>query len=100
MNAPAMIPSGYRRCGFVYCIRNDAAGAVKIGFSKNPMRRIKQLQTASPSRLRLVGMLESAQAFETALHEEYAHRRISGEWFDDSDTQISTIMALIYGDHE
>jgi len=99
MNLLANIPSGYRRVGFVYCIRNDDARAVKIGFSKNPVRRIQQLQTASPSQLRLVAMLESAQAFETALHEQYAYRRLSGEWFDDADSEISTIMSLAYGGH-
>ena len=97
MNAPAMIPSGYRRCGFVYCIRNDDSEAVKIGFSQNPMRRIKQLQTASPSRLRLIGVVEIAQAFETSLHEQYASRRLSGEWFDDADSEISTVMSMLYG---
>jgi hypothetical protein len=82
------------RIGWIYVIRNDSANAVKIGFSTSPLRRLAQLQTASPSPLWIVAMIYSSQAFETLLHNSFGDRRMSGEWFDDSDGHVSEIVKL------
>lgn len=103
MNAPSIIPTetlpavpaAYRKRGFVYAIRDDAAQAVKIGFTGNPMRRLKQLQTASATPLRMLCIFENVQALEASLHQSFASRRMCGEWFDDADKSISKIFGLI-----
>lgn len=90
-----VIPAGYRRRGFVYAIRDDAAQAVKIGFTRNPERRLRQLQTANATPLRTLCVFENVQAFEASLHQSFASRRMSGEWFNDADKSLSEIFGLI-----
>lgn len=65
-----------------YAIRCTATGRVKIGKSKNPHSRLRELQTGASAPLELVGILACA--------EEDAHRRLEewrlhGEWFEPSD---------------
>lgn len=91
MNAIAPIPSD--SVGYVYCIRNDDAGAVKIGFSKSPHRRLAELQTASPSALRLISVIPAFFEYESVMHEMMQDRRLHGEWFKDTDHYASTLMA-------
>lgn len=104
MNAPSVVvPTSLPRCltsgslrrGWVYCIRDDASEAVKIGFSNNPARRFKQIQTANPNRLRFVAAMEAVEAFEQFLHWSHRARRMSGEWFDDRDAGVSSVFAAM-----
>lgn len=58
----------------------------KIGYSKRPDKRVKQLQTGHPKKLGLFGALEfdtekEARAQEKMLHVSYGHHRTKGEWF-------------------
>ena len=66
---------------------------IKIGYSNDPLKRLKALQTASPSPLRLLGSVickEQAEArkLERSLHFLVGkkYQKLSGEWF------------MIYGD--
>lgn len=90
MNAAATRPP---RMGWTYCIRDDASQAVKIGFSRDPERRLRQLQTANPNRLRLVSAMFSTDEFERMMHRSFAVHAKGGEWFDDSEGQVSALMA-------
>lgn len=97
MNAPAIIPSEtlpvlIDRVGYVYAIRDDASSAVKIGFSASPLRRLGQLQTGSSSVLRLLCVIPAFQAYEVSMHETFASRRLTGEWFDDADGLVARTM--------
>lgn len=70
---------------FVYFIENQA-GHVKIGWSKDPVKRLKTLQTGSSDLLTLVyvaGFIDEAEAryYEGVLHRSLAARRVYGEWF-------------------
>jgi hypothetical protein len=69
----------------LYLIQSNE-GKYKIGISKNPSKRIEQLQTGSPDVLKLIHTYESPNAFkiETALHNKYQYLREHGEWFDMS----------------
>ena len=71
---------------YVYAIRNTVTGNVKLGISRDPEARLKQLQTGNDCRLELVAMRPAAARFadEKALHNANAHARLSGEWFDGS----------------
>lgn len=91
---PACLTRGSTRFGWIYCIRDDRAGVVKIGFSVNPDRRLKQLQTANASTLRLIAAIYSTADFEALLHWSNKSRRLHGEWFDDADGSISSVLAL------
>ena len=72
---------------FLYCIGNDN-GTVKFGFSKDPERRVRSLQTGCADLLVLLESIsvpeESAREYERLLHREFAHRRFRGEWFSIS----------------
>lgn len=66
----------------------------KIGFSKDPMKRVKQLQTGHPHKIGLEGWFnfkteKEAREFEKALHEHFKEKRMGGEWFRfDHDVQF------------
>jgi predicted GIY-YIG superfamily endonuclease len=68
---------------FVYAIREEDTGNIKLGISRNPEARLKQLQTGNSSKLTLVGYREAKNKFkdEKALHQRNEALRIHGEWF-------------------
>lgn len=68
---------------YLYCISNDS-GLCKFGFSGEPTRRLKSLQTGSSSRLELVHSVlveGDVREMERLLHREFGHKRVRGEWF-------------------
>jgi len=67
----------------VYLIRNNNS-QYKIGISKSPTKRTQQNQTGNPDELKIINTYESENAskIESALHNIYAHKRTSGEWFN------------------
>lgn len=71
---------------YVYLIQNLETSRYKIGISKNPSKRIKQLQTGSGEELKLIHTYESdnARKIETALHNRYSPQNTYGEWFEIS----------------
>lgn len=73
----------------LYLIQSDVTGALKIGVSKNPTKRLKQLQTGSPYTLKLVGVFPQQGNWEKILHDSLKaykrtdyHKTVKGEWFD------------------
>lgn len=69
---------------YVYLIQSLENSYYKIGISKNPQRRIKQLQTGNSSKLKLIEIYPShhANVIEKTLQRRYSHLRKEGEWFD------------------
>lgn len=65
----------------IYFLVNERAGAVKIGFSENVDRRVRELQAASPDRLTLLGAVPGDLADEASLHGLFAASRVRREWF-------------------
>ena len=74
----------------VYFIQSDD-GRVKIGFARQPSQRLKELQTGSPRRLRLVGLALGGPATERHLHRLFSDFRIAGEWFHPHELVIEAI---------
>jgi predicted GIY-YIG superfamily endonuclease len=68
----------------VYLLQSKENGLYKIGTSKDPNRRVKQLQTGSGETLYLLHEYESKYAtiIEKAFHSTYSYTRKEGEWFD------------------
>jgi hypothetical protein len=82
-----------RLLGFIYLIgqadqEDDATiASVKVGFSKDPWRRLKQLETGSPRRLYIIGrMADQPSERERDLHRILHPHRINREWFRWSPT--------------
>ena len=67
----------------IYLIRGND-GRYKIGISKHPNKRIKELQTGNSDKLVIIDSYESPNAhkIESALHRFYSYYRKEGEWFD------------------
>lgn len=70
--------------GYVYLIKSEASGYCKIGVSKNPNKRIKQLQTGNSDKIYLVDKYKSEiyKKIENVFHTTYSHLKVNGEWFD------------------
>ena len=68
----------------LYIIQSSNNGCFKIGRSKHPEKRLKQLQTGSPFRLELILVLENQGSQEKNLHKRFPKSEITckGEWFD------------------
>lgn len=77
----------------VYFIRSET-GAIKIGFSRNPSRRIRAMKTTSPDRLTEMVIVPGSIGAETWLHEKFARHRLHGEWFNP-DAEILEFVSLI-----
>ncbi|MBU2729713.1 antA/AntB antirepressor family protein [Acidithiobacillus caldus] len=70
---------------YVYAIKNPDTGNIKIGISKDPEARLKQLRVGNDADLRLV-LVEKIEAPDRFQDERFAHLknqylRIRGEWF-------------------
>lgn len=63
-----------------YFIRSTSTGRVKIGRSKNPEARLRDLSTAAADELVLLGVLEGDRELE--MHAQFSDARVRGEWFD------------------
>jgi hypothetical protein len=67
--------------GFIYFIQGQCGGAIKIGYSKKPELRLKELQTGYPDTLRILLMVPGNETDEAAFHTMFADFRLKGEWF-------------------
>ena len=70
---------------FVYFI--SSGEAIKIGVSNNVPERLKTLQTANGSQLKILHVIpfhtrKEALKKEVELHEKYKFCALNGEWFD------------------
>lgn len=66
---------------YVYLIENSATKSLKIGYSNNPTKRFKALQTGSSTPLKLLATIKGDRHKETELHHQFKHLRLGGEWF-------------------
>lgn len=67
---------------------------VKIGWSRDPQKRLKQLQTGNPSILKLIKVYDVLRVKERYLHKNLMlyKTRHNGEWFDISAALIVDIL--------
>lgn len=79
MLSPLEELAGYNY-GFVYLLEVDEESC-KIGFSENPMRRIKELRFSYGEQLRLRACFVGEQQREREVHQRFAHLRIENERF-------------------
>ena len=54
---------------YVYFIGEEDEGAIKIGFGKDPIARLRSMQTGNPRRLKVEGLLVGTMHLEKLLHE-------------------------------
>lgn len=76
-------------------------GPIKAGISSDPLRRIAQLQTGSPQRLYLLGVIGQPggpqtindEQYERELHGMWRAYRLHGEWFKATAPVLNVIHA-------
>jgi hypothetical protein len=69
-------------------------GPVKIGYAKDPKRRLVDLQNGSPVRLSILAQTSGGLTRETAYHYQFAKFRLHGEWFErcpDIEAEIARL---------
>lgn len=79
---PTTLLPSRRALGWVYFFQSGGElGAVKVGWSRDPAQRYRDLSVAHPHGLELVALVPGAEALERTLHERFAHRKLHREWF-------------------
>lgn len=73
---------------FVYAIRESETGRIKIGISRDPEQRLKQLQIGNSQKLEIVATKLAANRFkdEKLAHIQNSTHHIRSEWFDEGAT--------------
>lgn len=87
---------------YMYII-TDQSNHIKVGISKNPNKRLKQLQTGQPTTLKILftEKFECARdhllKIEALIHKEInrKYKHMSGEWFEATEEQIEDIKNII-----
>jgi len=85
------------RVYFIQAGEPDEKGfaTVKIGFSTDVDKRLRQLQTASALPLKLLECTIGTQAIEGFIHRVLRHRHLRGEWFRIHPDDISLALACM-----
>lgn len=85
----------------LYIIRCGDTHLFKIGISKDPEKRIKQLQTGNPNLLKLLYQFAVAEKIpvpaskiEATIHsflKEYHNKHVINEWFELTNDEVVNI---------
>ena len=62
--------------GFIYAIQSGEA--IKIGFAKNPIKRLAQISVGSPDRQQLIGYISGTMQDEKRVHQDCKAHAIRG----------------------
>lgn len=71
--------------GSVYFILDADNNRVKIGHSRDPWKRLKQLQTGSSAKLSLIGIMAASAEVEKRLHSDMREHNVHREWFSGGE---------------
>lgn len=83
----------YERCKCVYFIAEGPRGAIKIGVTDDPAKRLAALQIGNSRPLRCLGLIDGDANVESNWHRRFAAQRISGEWFKRTPELVEAIKA-------
>ena len=81
--------------GYVYLVR--CADLYKIGATKNAVQRIARFETAYPHDLKTirVTLVADMKRVESELHKRFAQKRVKGEWFDLTASDLRVIARML-----
>lgn len=65
----------------IYFIEAGEGGPIKIGVAIDVAARLKDLQAANPTALRLIASIPGDYCQERELHRRFKGERLNGEWF-------------------
>lgn len=78
----------HEQTGSVYFILDADADRIKIGHSRDPWKRLRQLQTGSAGKLTLVGVIAGDPAIEKQMHFEHRDANVHREWFSHGSAAV------------
>lgn len=86
---------------YVYFLRTTGKPRrIKIGKANNPIERVKTLQTGCPYPITIEGAIKCdseshALRIERSLHEFFADKRKTGEWFHCTDYVLTQVWDIL-----
>lgn len=86
--------AAHRATGSVYFIRDKEADMIKVGHSREPERRLAELQIGSSRRLEIVGLIAAEPAIEKLIHFQLIEGAVHGEWFWDREITTAWLMSM------
>jgi len=91
----AVLDKTRSKAGQVYLIQSDR-GYYKIGMTKNIDDRMATFHVKLPFEPDLIHVIEceDRRAMEKSLHIKFAAKRINGEWFDLTGTDVAFIKSI------
>lgn len=83
--------------GFVYLIGNSIFKWYKIGKTKTPNVRIRNIGILLPFKVSIIGIwkAENHSALESLLHKKYGYCAINGEWFLFQQGEASKLFDIL-----
>lgn len=83
--------------GFIYLVQAAGTDKFKIGRATDVARRIRELQTGSPLKIRYVyhAYVYNANLCEMELHNKFSNQREIGEWFALTQEDIKFCILLM-----
>jgi hypothetical protein len=90
---PAPPPRARLASTVVYFLQGERTGLIKIGRAADLASRLRALQTGSPDKLRVIGVLPCASPLphEKGLHEQFSALRQHGEWFSPGEPLLAYV---------
>ncbi len=82
---------------WVYVLYSPDLEQIKIGYSKNPSKRIAFLKNSVGSKLYLVGLYEGTMHDEQSIHGALSKYRMNGEWFSVTGIALFLLRAYVSG---
>lgn len=66
---------------YLYLIHDTIQNTLKIGITRNPKNRFRNIQLATSNKLVMLYALKGKAHLEKELHKEFAEIRLASEWF-------------------
>lgn len=82
---------------YIYLMRAEVGGPIKIGCSSMPERRLREMSVWSPFRLLVLARLPGSRTIEAKLHAYFTAEHDHGEWFTASKRVLEFTDAMMSG---
>ena len=66
---------------YIYFLYAKKANTIKIGFTREPIKRLIKLNAFSPEPLQLIKLVLGTMLEEKKIHRQFQGIRLHGEWF-------------------
>jgi DNA-binding XRE family transcriptional regulator len=77
--------------GYVYFIEGADSGLIKIGFSRNPRRRLGAIRAHAAEPVRLLATVRGGPDLARDVHSRFRRRRVQGAWFHPNEEMLALI---------